>query len=145
MPDGLSTTFDDNVGADAMVVWSGPITYGSANTGPVGGPRNFDIIMTFTTPFLYDPSMGNLLVEFRSTGLFAPVAFDQQSAIGDSVSFISGGIDSPTANFVITGGLVTQFTFSPTAVPEPATLMLMGTGLVGVAAIVKRRKSKRSH
>jgi hypothetical protein len=56
---GLSTTFANNVGANDTVVFArGPLTLHSAFTGPPNGPKDFDIVITLTTPFFYDPGPG---------------------------------------------------------------------------------------
>lgn len=144
-PDGLSTTYASNVGADDTVVGNGAITLSTANTGPPGGPKDFDFIITFTTPFLYDPALGNLLIDFRSTGLISPAFHDTQNTLGDSVSTVNGSLNSPIGS-TSTFGFVTQFTFTPTtptAVPEPTTFLLLGSGLAGIAAKVRKRNKVR--
>src|SRR5262249_21659069 len=65
-PDGLSATFANNVGSDDTVVFSGSLSLSSAFTGPPGGPKAFDIIINLQTPFLYNPSAGNLLLDVRN-------------------------------------------------------------------------------
>ncbi len=65
-PDRLNGTFAQNVGTNDTVVFQGPLTVSSQFVGPMNGPKEFDIIIPLSTPFLYDPSRGNLLVDFRN-------------------------------------------------------------------------------
>jgi len=65
-PDGLSTTFASNVGADETVVFNShnnAIDISSAFDGPSDGPKAFDIEIPLTTPFDYNAAEGNLLLE----------------------------------------------------------------------------------
>jgi hypothetical protein len=135
-PDGLSLTFDENTGTDDTIVRAGPATYGTVDSGPVGGPKRFDIVFPFSTPFIYDPARGNLLLDIRSIGTFAPANFDVESTHSDSVSTINASVSSPTG-FFDTFGFVTQFTF--TTVPEPAPFVLLVTGLAVMAGLLRRK------
>lgn len=56
-----SATFADNLGADATTVYSGSLDLTTAATGV--GAQPFDYTVSFSTPFLYDPADGNLLVD----------------------------------------------------------------------------------
>lgn len=134
--DALSTTFANNIGADVTLVRSGPLTLSSADTG--AGPRDFDIVITFTTPFSYNPALGNLLLDVLNFNNDVTTSFDAHDAAdGISRIFTVGtGVNSPTANQVDSIGLVTQFI--TTSVPEPATLALLGFGLAGLAAVRRR-------
>ncbi|HLK67952.1 MAG TPA: PEP-CTERM sorting domain-containing protein [Bryobacteraceae bacterium] len=126
-PDALSDTFADNVGPDNTVVYSGPLTLSSANTGPAGGPKDFDIVINFMTPFFYNPGNGNLLLDVKNnSGTPSGLAggFDSEFDFGDSVSRVHGDIGSPTASVNDTEGLVTEFS----VVPEPGTLALLFIG-----------------
>jgi hypothetical protein len=64
----LSLNFDDNSGGDEMIVLQGDVLHASANTGPAEGPKDFDYGLVFETPFHYDPSKGNLLVDVTYRG-----------------------------------------------------------------------------
>jgi hypothetical protein len=152
--DRLSATFANNIGADETVVFTGALSLSSAFTGSATGPKDFDISINLQTPFLYDPSLGNLLLDVRnfSDNLEIPV-FDAENLAGDSVSRRwSDDVNSPTAllaipwlpdvddnnphNFSNSIGFVTEFTTTP--VPEPnATL---GLSIFGFAALLTKKK-----
>ena len=122
--DSLSRNFADNLGSDDTVVFSGPLSLSSANTGPVGGPKDFDIVIDLQTPFLYNPSVGNLLLDVRNFAGGFTTAFDATSIFGDSVSraftsISSGNVNSPNAASTDSLGLVTKFVTTPQDVPEP--------------------------
>jgi len=127
-PDGLSVTFANNVGADNTTVFSGQWVISTANNG------QFDLVLTLTNPFSYDPSRGNLLLDVRNYGggsidvlnnVF--VVFDAQSTVGDSTSRVYTGQSQDGVNLT-TGiadpagslGLVTRFTadFTPSQSPQ---------------------------
>ncbi|MBI5387580.1 MAG: immunoglobulin domain-containing protein [Verrucomicrobia bacterium] len=92
-PGSLSSTFANNPGANDTVVFAGSISLSSACLGPVNGPKEFDIVIPLTTPFLYDPSVGNLLVDFHNFS-------------GSLVTYVDAGSASGTASrvFALGGG-----------------------------------------
>ena len=147
--DGLSLVFANNLGLDDTIVFArGPLTLSSNFTGPVGGPMDFDVIITLTTPFLYDPAAGNLLMDVRNFGSGTTTVLDQEFADGDSIGRVHTNIDSPglvnspTAANRDTGGLVTQFTHSPVPEPGAACLFLVGAGLCYISRQRRLRPPK---
>lgn len=58
----LSTRFDENLGPDTTLVFDGTLTWDSSDLPAGGNTRQFDIRFPFTTPFLYDPAAGNLVL-----------------------------------------------------------------------------------
>ena len=128
-PDALSTTLASNVGANDTVVFSGSLALSSNYTGPSGGPKDFDIVINLQTPFLYNPALGNLLLDVKKFSQFdGSGAYDAQNSTGDSISRVFKNDVTFTAGTADSFGLVTRFT---TVVPEPSvTSILLGGGLL---------------
>lgn len=115
--DSLSSTFAENVGADDTQVFSGPLQTAVTFTG---GASNFEVVITFSTPFYYDPGKGNLLVDIRNAqgGTELPPndqELDGTVAEGDPVSRVynygdatamatgqSGGVDEKDSYGLVT-------------------------------------------
>jgi hypothetical protein len=141
--DALSLTFAANVGADDVTVYAlGSLALSSAASGPPGGPDAFDIHIQFTTPFLYNPASGNLLLDVRNIGGGSSEQYDAQQANGDSISRVLANIESsPTGDFADSTGLVTRFdTAGGSSVPEPTTALLSAAGLAAAFALRRARR-----
>ncbi len=143
--DALSLTFANNVGADDVTVFpESSLSLSSTDTGPAGGPEAFDIHIQFTTPFLYDPTSGNLLLDVRVFAGASTTQFDADDTNGDVISrvyTIASGVSSAAADGADTIGLVTQFDFGDTSVPEPSTALLSAAGLAALFAFRRLRRS----
>ena len=135
-PDLLNLNFASNLGADLLTVFSGPVTLSSSDTG--AGPRDFDITIVFTTPFLFNPTLGNLLLDIRNFTGGVTTPFDAHASDTDAMSRVWGSLNSSVALARDTTGLVTQFDVQA-AVPEPGSIMLLSLGLIGLAAGRRRR------
>ena len=74
----------------------------------VEGFRFFILSSTQTTPFFYDPSLGNLLLDVRNFGGGATTYFDSVDEFSDGVSrvatFSEGNVTSSTADISDTTG-----------------------------------------
>jgi hypothetical protein len=97
IPDALSATFAENVGADDTVVYQGALTVSSAFTGPSGGPKDFDIIVRLQRPYLYDPARGNLVIDTRNFSGSSALRLGGQSG-PDVASRVLGGITALSGN-----------------------------------------------
>lgn len=116
----LSRGFDENLGAECVTVFEGPLTISSSKTGPAFGPRDFDIVIPLATPFLYDPAQGNLLMDLRNYGGPLTTYFDADNDRYQETERCYStrtGVDSPVADFVDPIVLVTQFITVATAPP----------------------------
>ena len=129
-----SPTLNDTVGGPGSTVVVAGALSGSV---PPGGALVFNL----PVPFIFDPSAGNLLLDvikhggifFGDDGIYldanlAPTA--QSSAVWLNTA---GAVNS-------TGPLVTVFSSDPAPTPEPATLVLFGTGIAG--SLLARRRGR---
>lgn len=111
--DTLSGTFADNVGPDETVVFDGVWTVSSA-TATGGAPYPFEMVLQLTTPFVYDPSEGNLLLEHQCFSTTIPTV-DAAGDAGDGLARaynLSLDPNASTASVVDTGGEIIQFEYT---------------------------------
>jgi hypothetical protein len=124
--DHLSLVFAQNSGLDNTLVFNGTLVLSTASTTQVNGTKVFDINLPLQTPFVYDPSKGNLLLDVRNFTGGAPFIYDNDVAeSSDSVSRIfttDGNVNSLTAGAGDSGAGVIQVTYEPPASPPIITL-----------------------
>ena len=104
----ISSRFDSNFGTERTLVYGGPLTLTSGNVVNANGTKGFDQVVELQTPFRYDPTGGNLLMEVlwksRPSGALlndgggppAVIALNPSAVVGNRI-----------------GGLPTQFTLEP--------------------------------
>ncbi len=117
--DGLSTAFADNLGTDATTVFQGPLTLSGDFSGPPGGPKDFDYVIPLSTPFPYDPTAGNLLLDILKSPSADGLSMDAVSPPGDPVSrLIAVGMTGAMTGTQDSTGLVTQFVATVVALSD---------------------------
>lgn len=107
----ISTTWDNNHGLDRANVYNGSFTIapGSSTTGT---PGPFHAVITFNTPFLYDPAAGDLTIDY--------------TALGITVA------NTPTCDAVTTAGVANAKRVYSVANPPAATATLWSGDLANV-------------
>jgi hypothetical protein len=135
----LTTSFDANHGADKKLVHDGAFTLPLLGTGPPQGPRDIADGPRLQTPFHYDPTQGNLLLEWMQLDGGAPIPrIDGQliASSGFRVLINQTSATAATGNLLNTTAVI-RFEFD--VVPEPSSIVM--TGFASVCLLVRRRWS----
>jgi hypothetical protein len=140
-PDALDNVdHDANLGLDSTLVYDGGLNWPAPSAGI---PRPFELPIVFTTPFEYDPTAGNLLVEVYNLsesfpleyGLDAHSATDETSRVLELKNKETGDPVIPAASTI---GLVTQFVYT---VPEAESLASSLVALLAVGALARGHRA----
>jgi hypothetical protein len=110
-PEDISAVFADNTGPDETVVFAGELTL-SSDAVP-GEMHEFDVTIDFTTPFLYDPGQGHLLVDIINPHNTSESYWDFEYPAPGALACVYGDYDALEGDHSYQAGYVIQVHFVP--------------------------------
>lgn len=147
-----------NFGAGEELLWTGtggggPITLNfSSPVAGAGSQIQYNFIGAFMADIQAFDSLNNLLGSFTLNGNSTSDGDDSAIFIGilsssTDISRLVFGVPNPTFPFpqdFAINNVIVQGTADPVAVPEPATLVLLGLGGLGVVRRLRRTSQKNA-
>jgi hypothetical protein len=114
----VSTTLANNRGTDYATVYTGPVSW--AAQPAVVGPTPFGISVPFTTPFFYDPNVGDLNIECdlpiqTYSGGTPQLDVHATAALASRIYISTGYPGTGVGTIGLNHGVVVEVTYVPAA------------------------------
>jgi hypothetical protein len=131
------------LGSSLPANYNGAPTFLGTASVPAGG-TNYGAVLTLTgVNFTYNPGLGDLILEIivdtqDNVPNFSGNGYNEADYTGLATvrDYCFGGANTGCTGATL-GALVT--TFNGTSTPEPGTLVMFGSGLIGLAGIARRK------
>jgi hypothetical protein len=135
-----------NVGSAGTITGSFTSLLTAGETGTITSPINYAAYVPGSAALVF--GSGSTLLTFTLNSITEVTAGSFGNFTGSGVITTAvAGFDATPANLLFSTQANGDVTFSataiatPSAVPEPSTLLLLSTGLIGAAGVLKRRLS----
>jgi len=119
--DGMVADF---LTTNVQTVFAGDVVVSSNYTGPALGPKDFDIVFDFTTPYTYNPASGNLVVNLKidsTDGLPSNIDGATSSGVSSRIFACASGQFAGQGIHDETGVAVIQFRLALAPTPTPTS------------------------